>query len=82
MTAPMTWIDRISLFSALDYAALALLVLAWVGIGWKIENPAAHRPSVSVLMEGFRRDWMRRASSTPSWSATCARAPPSSPRRR
>lgn len=59
MTVPMTWIDRISLFSALDYAALALLVLAWVGIGWKIENPAAHRPSVSVLMEGFRRDWMR-----------------------
>lgn len=42
-----------------DLTALALLVLAWLGIGWVTEHPPAHRPSVGVLMEGYRREWMR-----------------------
>ncbi len=55
----MTWSDRISLFSMFDYGALALLVLSWLWIGWRIENPAPSRPSVSVLMSDFRRAWMK-----------------------
>ncbi len=55
----MTWIDRLHMFSALDYAAILLLLLGWAWIGWRIENPPAARPSVSGLMADFRRDWMR-----------------------
>lgn len=50
---------RLSFFSALDAIALALFLLAWVGISWIIENPPAARPSVTVLMAGYRREWMR-----------------------
>lgn len=42
-----------------DLAALMLLFAAWLGIGWIIERPPAGRPSVSVLMIRFRREWMR-----------------------
>lgn len=55
----MTWTDRLALFSTLDYVAVAALVLGWLWIGWRIENPASHRPSVSVLMADFRRLWMQ-----------------------
>lgn len=54
----MTFAQFTSLFSGLDYAALAALLLGWAWIGWRIENPAPGRPSVSVLMAGFRRNWM------------------------
>ncbi len=54
----MTLLDRLTLFSPLDFASLAFLILAWLWIGWRIEKPPANRPSVSVLMAGFRRDWM------------------------
>ena len=46
-------------FTLLDTAAVATLVLAWIGIGLLIEFPPARRPSVTVLMKAFRRDWMR-----------------------
>lgn len=52
-----TW-PGLTLFSPTDFAALALLVAVWAGIGWRIEHPAPARPSVNVLMEGFRREWM------------------------
>ena len=46
-------------FNLYDLAALGLLVLCWLGIGWMTEHPPANRPSVGVLMEGYRREWMR-----------------------
>lgn len=46
-------------FSLPDVAALALLGLSWAAIGWAVEHPPAGRPSVSVLMTGYRREWMR-----------------------
>lgn len=55
----MTWLPRISIFSTWDFAAVAILVLGWFWIGWRIEHPSKRRPSVSVLMEAFRRDWMK-----------------------
>ena len=54
----MTLISRLGIFTPLDYAALALLLLLWLGIGWRIEHPSARRVSVALLMVGIRRDWM------------------------
>lgn len=42
-----------------DFAALALLVATWIGIGFWIEYPWGGRPSVSVLMARYRYAWMR-----------------------
>ncbi|ARE38657.1 hypothetical protein RGUI_0516 [Rhodovulum sp. P5] len=55
----MELMDRIALFTPLDAAALALWLAAWIGIGYAIEKPPEGRPTVSVLMARFRRDWMR-----------------------
>ena len=54
----MIWTERLSLFSPLDLTALTLLIGSWIWIGWRIENPKPGRPSLSVLMGDFRRDWM------------------------
>lgn len=43
----------------LDLIMLGLLVLAWVLSGWASEHPPKALPSVSWLMEDYRRDWMR-----------------------
>lgn len=43
----------------LDLAMLALLLLAWLLSGWFSEHPPGYRPSVSWLMEEYRRDWMK-----------------------
>lgn len=45
--------------SPLDIAAFGLMLLLWAGIGRVIEHPPANRASVSVLMAGYRREWMR-----------------------
>lgn len=50
---------RITLFSVWDGIAVGLLVLAWLAIGWRIEHPSRNKPSVSVLMAGYRREWMQ-----------------------
>ncbi|MBT8153809.1 DUF599 domain-containing protein [Epibacterium ulvae] len=54
----MIWLNRIALFSPLDFAGLVFVLVAWVWIGWRIEHPAQNRPSVSFLMADFRRDWL------------------------
>jgi uncharacterized membrane protein len=43
----------------LDLAMLALLLLTWLLSGWFSEHPPGMRPSVSWLMEEYRRDWMK-----------------------
>lgn len=57
-TEHMKWMDRLALFAPIDFAGVALLISAWVLIGLRIENPG-RRPSVSVLMAEYRREWMR-----------------------
>ena len=42
-----------------DLSALVLLLVLWIGTGWLAEHPPKRRMSVSVLMEGYRREWMR-----------------------
>ncbi|MFN4159517.1 MAG: DUF599 domain-containing protein [Gemmobacter sp.] len=42
-----------------ELVAMALLILAWAGLGLVIEHPSARYPSVARIMEGYRRDWMR-----------------------
>ncbi|QJD15592.1 DUF599 domain-containing protein [Paracoccus sanguinis] len=44
--------------TATDLVALALLLVAWFGTGRLIEKPPTSRPSVSMLMRRYRRDWM------------------------
>lgn len=44
--------------AAPDLVAVLLLLACWFGIGWIIECPPAGKPSVSVLMKRFRREWM------------------------
>jgi uncharacterized membrane protein len=42
-----------------DVLALALLVLAWAGMGWITEHPPKGRPSVTTMMAEVRREWLR-----------------------
>ncbi|SMC54350.1 DUF599 domain-containing protein [Primorskyibacter flagellatus] len=55
----MDWTEPFLLFSPLDLLALVLLFLAWTSISVLTEHPPASRPSVSVLMAEYRRDWMK-----------------------
>lgn len=54
----MDLMQRLAPFTPLDAAAVGWLLIAWLGISWLIEHPPASRPSVSILMEQYRRDWM------------------------
>lgn len=55
----MGLIDRLSLFSPLDGIAVLMISAAWLILGWLIEHPTSSRPSVTVLMADYRRDWMK-----------------------
>ncbi|PZX15725.1 putative membrane protein [Palleronia aestuarii] len=54
----MTLFDRLLLLGPLDAIGVAALFIGWAAIGWWIERPEARHPSVTVLMMGYRRDWM------------------------
>jgi uncharacterized membrane protein len=43
----------------IDLIGLCVLVLAWLIAGWLSEHPPQATPSVSSLMEEYRRDWMK-----------------------
>ncbi|MEP5155081.1 DUF599 domain-containing protein, partial [Planktotalea sp.] len=55
----MELLDRLTLFSPLDYSAIIGLILLWLLISWRIEHPSEKNPSVSVVMAEYRREWMR-----------------------
>ena len=48
----------LSLFTPLDYAALALLMTVWTVTTWIVENSPRSRPSTSKLMAEYRRTWL------------------------
>lgn len=41
-----------------DFVALFFLILAWISLGVLIENPPRGRPSTSILMGQYNRQWM------------------------
>ncbi|MCC1491013.1 DUF599 domain-containing protein [Cognatishimia sp. F0-27] len=55
----MTSLDTLTLLAPVDYAALAVLIGAWLGATLLVEHPPRRRVSVSVLMADMRRDWMQ-----------------------
>lgn len=55
----MSYIDLLALFSWFDAAAITWFFVAWAGIGWWIDHPHFGRKSVTSLMKGYRRAWMR-----------------------
>jgi len=55
----MDILAHFKLFSLLDAVAVAYAITAAVVIGWLIDRPGQRRrPSVSVLMMTYRREWM------------------------
>ncbi len=56
---PMLLTDHLNLLTLLDWAAAALIIMAWFMIGWMIDRPEAKRPSVTMLMSARRREWMK-----------------------
>jgi uncharacterized membrane protein len=58
---PNLWLMILSLDQMPPFDAFALggLVLAWLLSGWLTEHPPRALPSVSRLMEDYRREWMR-----------------------
>ena len=53
----MTWIDQLTLFSQLDFAAVSLLLFSFIAIGGLIEY-APRAASVSQLMAEHQRNSM------------------------
>lgn len=58
MVALMELLDRLQFFGPSDLIAIILLAISWIGIGYVIEREDSKRPSVSVLMANYRREWM------------------------
>lgn len=55
----MNIMDHIGALTAPDFLAVLAVLVLWSLSGWLIENPPEGRPSVSILMQSYRRDWMR-----------------------
>ena len=51
--------DRLALFTTLDFAAVGFVLVIWWGMTHLIENPPKSRPSMSNLMADYRREWMQ-----------------------
>lgn len=54
----MNSLSQFTHFGLPDILALLLLFVCWFMIGVVIEHPGSRRPSVSVLMADYRREWM------------------------
>ena len=55
----MQFLDQLAPFSPLDALSVCVLILGWIGIGWRIEHPAPGRASTSRLIAQYRYDWMK-----------------------
>lgn len=55
----MTLLTPFMQLHLLDFIALGIFVVVWLGLGWWIEHPGVKHPSVTVLMSERRRDWMK-----------------------
>ncbi|MBR9765816.1 MAG: DUF599 domain-containing protein [Rhodobacteraceae bacterium] len=50
----------LSLFTFIDALGVVVILISWLLIGWRIEHPHRSRPSVSILMGEYRREWLRK----------------------
>lgn len=55
----MSFFAALPAFSIGDLAALALVMALWITLGLRIESTRARKPSVTVLMTEYRREWLR-----------------------
>ena len=55
---PTTLSSILVLISPLEWAVLALTAVAWFSLQWRIEAAQSKRPSVTVLMAQYRREWL------------------------
>lgn len=55
----MNMMDHLGALTAPDFLAVLAVLALWALSGWLIEHPPATRPSVTILMQDYRRDWMR-----------------------
>ncbi|MCF2871018.1 DUF599 domain-containing protein [Octadecabacter sp. G9-8] len=55
----MNFMTEFNSLTGLDAIAVGLLVAVWLGLTWWIEHPTAARPSVTIVMSEYRREWMR-----------------------
>lgn len=55
----MNMMDHLGALTAPDFLAVLAVLALWALSGWLIEHPPAARPSVTILMQDYRRDWMR-----------------------
>lgn len=51
--------ERFGALALLDAIAVLILIICWLGIGLLIEYRGRRRPSVTVIMADYRREWMR-----------------------
>ncbi|PJE27789.1 Uncharacterized membrane protein [Pseudooceanicola antarcticus] len=52
--------DYLSLFTLIDALGVVVILASWLLIGWRIEHPGKAKPSVSILMGEYRREWLRK----------------------
>lgn len=55
----MSFLNVAGSLTLLDAAAVALFFAVWLWLGWRIGHPSAAKPSVTVLMQDYRLQWMR-----------------------
>lgn len=55
----MGFLARMAEVPIADLLALLTILFAWILTGYLSEHPPKSRPSVTVLMESYRHDWMR-----------------------
>lgn len=54
----MNILEILSLFTWADGIGLAFVFACWLLLGWRIEHPGKHKPSVTLIMANYRRAWM------------------------
>lgn len=55
----MIFINDTSSLGMVDAVAVTVFLAVWLWLGWRIGHPSASKPSVTVLMQDYRLQWMR-----------------------
>ncbi|MCL1629030.1 DUF599 domain-containing protein [Roseibaca sp. V10] len=55
----MNFFGDTSNLDMVDAASVAVFLAVWLWLGWRIGHPSAAKPSVTVLMQEYRLQWMQ-----------------------